>query len=48
MRRLIESFKAEGRQNFAAIVRRVAGDPACTYEVICGARRYGGVVDAGT
>ncbi len=37
---LIESFKAEGRQNFAAIVRRVAGDPACTYEVICGARRY--------
>jgi ParB family transcriptional regulator, chromosome partitioning protein len=37
---LIESFKAEGRQNFPAIVRRVAGDPDHTYEVICGARRH--------
>ncbi len=41
---LIESFKAEGRQNFPAIVRRVAGDPAHTYEVICGARRHWAVL----
>ncbi|HME20341.1 MAG TPA: ParB/RepB/Spo0J family partition protein [Acetobacteraceae bacterium] len=37
---LIESFKAEGRQNFPAIVRRVEGDPAHDWEVICGARRH--------
>jgi ParB family transcriptional regulator, chromosome partitioning protein len=37
---LIESFKAEGRQNFPAIVRRIAGDPEHAYEVICGARRH--------
>ena len=37
---LIESFKAEGRQNFPAIVRRVEGDPAHGWEVICGARRH--------
>jgi ParB family transcriptional regulator, chromosome partitioning protein len=37
---LIESFKAEGRQNFPAIVRRVAGDPDYSFEVICGARRH--------
>jgi ParB family chromosome partitioning protein len=37
---LIDSFKAEGRQNFAAIVRRVQGDPAHQYEIICGARRH--------
>jgi ParB family chromosome partitioning protein len=37
---LIDSFKAEGRQNFPAIVRRVAGDPNHAYEVICGARRH--------
>jgi ParB family chromosome partitioning protein len=37
---LIESFKAEGRQNFPAIVRRVVGDPDHAYEVICGARRH--------
>jgi ParB family chromosome partitioning protein len=37
---LIESFKAEGRQNFPAIVRRVDGDPEHDWEVICGARRH--------
>lgn len=37
---LIESFKAEGRQNFAAIVRRVEGDPDHDWEIICGARRH--------
>lgn len=37
---LIESFKAEGRQNFPAIVRRVEGDPEHSFEVICGARRH--------
>jgi ParB family chromosome partitioning protein len=37
---LIESFKAEGRQNFPAIVRRVEGDPTHDWEVICGARRH--------
>jgi ParB family transcriptional regulator, chromosome partitioning protein len=37
---LIESFKAEGRQNFPAIVRRVDGDPDHSFEVICGARRH--------
>ena len=37
---LIDSFKAEGRQNFPAIVRRIHGDPDHDYEVICGARRH--------
>jgi ParB family chromosome partitioning protein len=37
---LIESFKTEGRQNFAAIVRRVDSDPEHDWEVICGARRH--------
>jgi ParB family chromosome partitioning protein len=37
---LIESFKAEGRQKFAAIVRRIVGDPQHDLEVICGARRH--------
>ena len=37
---LIESFKAEGRQNFPAIVRRVEDDPEHDWEVICGARRH--------
>ena len=37
---LIESFKAEGRQNFPAIVRRIEGDPEHSFEVICGARRH--------
>jgi ParB family transcriptional regulator, chromosome partitioning protein len=37
---LIESFKAQGRQEVPAIVRRVAGDPGHDYEVVCGARRH--------
>ena len=37
---LIESFKAQGRQEVPAIVRRVQGDPPHEYEVICGARRH--------
>jgi ParB family transcriptional regulator, chromosome partitioning protein len=37
---LIESFKAQGRQEVPAIVRRVADDPNHGYEVICGARRH--------
>jgi len=37
---LIESLKAQGRQEVPAIVRRVRGDPDYDYEVICGARRH--------
>lgn len=37
---LIESMKAQGRQEMPAIVRRLAGDPAYDFEVICGARRH--------
>jgi ParB family chromosome partitioning protein len=37
---LIESIKAQGRQEMPAIVRRVSGDPDCEFEVICGARRH--------
>ena len=37
---LIESFKAQGRQEVPAIVRRIQGDPEQPYEVICGARRH--------
>lgn len=37
---LIESFKAQGQQEFPAIVRRVHNDPDHDYEVICGARRH--------
>src|ERR1700760_3896901 len=37
---LIDSFRAEGKQKFAAIVRRVSGDPQHDLEVICGARRH--------
>jgi ParB family chromosome partitioning protein len=37
---LIESFKAQGRQEVPAIVRRIAGDADHAYEVICGARRH--------
>jgi ParB family chromosome partitioning protein len=37
---LIESFKAQGRQEFPAIVRRVRGAPDIDFEVICGARRH--------
>ena len=37
---LLESLRAQGEQEFPAIVRRVEGDPASDYEVICGARRH--------
>lgn len=37
---LIESFKSQGRQEVPAIVRRVKDNPACDFEVICGARRH--------
>lgn len=37
---LIESFKAQGRQEVPAIVRRVRNDPNFDFEVICGARRH--------
>ncbi|WP_426256931.1 ParB/RepB/Spo0J family partition protein [Sphingomonas sp. DC2300-3] len=37
---LIESIKAQGRQEIPAIVRRVPGDPDFDFEVICGARRH--------
>ncbi|WP_342482091.1 ParB/RepB/Spo0J family partition protein (plasmid) [Brevundimonas sp. BH3] len=37
---LIESIKAQGRQEVPAIVRRVKEDPNFDFEVICGARRH--------
>lgn len=37
---LIESFKAQGRQEVPAIVRRVRGVEGVDFEVICGARRH--------
>lgn len=37
---LIESLKAQGRQEVPAIVRRVTDDTAHEFEVICGARRH--------
>lgn len=37
---LIEGFKAQRRQEFPAIVRRIADDPDHDYEVVCGARRH--------
>lgn len=37
---LIESLRANGRQEMPAIVRRVHGDPVIRFEVICGARRH--------
>ena len=37
---LIESFKAQNRQEVPAVVRGVHGDPDVDYEVICGARRH--------
>lgn len=36
---LIEGFKAQGQQEFPAIVRRLSGEDQ-DYEVICGARRH--------
>lgn len=37
---LIESFKAQGKQEVPAIVRRVKDRDGIDYEVICGARRH--------
>lgn len=37
---LIESMRAQGRQEVPAIVRRVTGDPRHDFEVVCGARRH--------
>lgn len=37
---LIESIKAQGRQEIPAIVRRIAGSEEYEFEVICGARRH--------
>lgn len=37
---LLESLKAQGRQEVPAIVRRLQGDPDADFEVICGARRH--------
>jgi ParB family chromosome partitioning protein len=37
---LIESLRAQSRQEVAAIVRRVAGNPRFDFEVVCGARRH--------
>lgn len=39
-RDLIEGIKAQGGQEFPAIVRKVKDDPNFDYEVICGARRH--------
>ena len=37
---LIDGFRAQGRQEFPAIVRKVDGDRRYQYEVVCGARRH--------
>jgi len=37
---LIESLKAQGKQEVPALVRRLQGDPDFDFEVICGARRH--------
>lgn len=37
---LIESLKAQGKQEVAAIVRRVRDDADYDFEVVCGARRH--------
>jgi len=37
---LVESMRAQGRQEVPAIVRRVTGDPEHEFEVVCGARRH--------
>lgn len=39
-RDLIDGIRAQGRQEFPAIVRRLKGDGRHAYEVICGARRH--------
>jgi ParB family chromosome partitioning protein len=37
---LIESFRAQGKQEVPAIVRRVKGEADVDFEIICGARRH--------
>ena len=37
---LLDSLRAQGRQEVPAIVRRVKGDPVHQYEVVCGSRRH--------
>jgi ParB family chromosome partitioning protein len=37
---LLDSLRAQGRQEVPAIVRRVKGDAAYQFEVVCGARRH--------
>lgn len=37
---LIESLKAQGKQEVPALVRRVRDDPDFDFEVVCGARRH--------
>lgn len=37
---LIDSIKAQGRQEFPAVVRRLPAGAGAEYEVICGARRH--------
>ena len=37
---LIEGFKAQGQQEFPAIVRKLENESNHDYEVICGARRH--------
>jgi ParB family chromosome partitioning protein len=37
---LLDSLRAQGEQEFPAVVRRVTGDPDHEWEVICGARRH--------
>jgi ParB family chromosome partitioning protein len=37
---LLEGLRAQGEQEFPAIVRTIADDPDFDYEVICGARRH--------
>lgn len=37
---LIDAFKAQGRQEFPAVVRRLDSDTEYDYEVVCGARRH--------
>ena len=39
-RDLIDGIKAQGQQEFPAIVRRIQGEDAHEFEVICGARRH--------
>ncbi len=37
---LIQAFKAQGKQEFPAIVRELKGEKEFDYEVVCGARRH--------